>query len=273
MENRNLGYRSYWVAYFDLLGFENRVKVQNAIWPILDEYRRALAEIRSNPGEIRRKWFSDTFLFYTPDDSERSFAGIERACQFFFYRMIKSRMPVRGCLTIGDFYEDTSDDVLVGPALIEAYKLAEGQDWLGFVLSPDAVRRRDQYGSPKDCYREYDVPVKSHEPLKRLEAFIVSHRFPPFPAYEWWKCLDDMEHGALDYTNFKKRRSKERTIWGKLHWWRERNGVLRKYRNSKKYLRSLYPQLADFVQGKYGPILLDKPEVRRKIRELSWRLK
>jgi len=53
----------------------------------------------------------------------------------------------------------------------------------------------------------------------------------------------------------------------------EKERILRKYRNSKRYLRDLYPQLADLVQGEYGPIFLNKPEVRRKIRELSWRLK
>ncbi len=37
MENHKIGYKSYWVAYFDLLGFENRVKVKRAVWPILEE--------------------------------------------------------------------------------------------------------------------------------------------------------------------------------------------------------------------------------------------
>jgi hypothetical protein len=143
MENRNLGYRSYWVAYFDLLGFESRVRAMPRVWPVLEEYPTVLSEIRGHSAEVSCTWFSDTFLFHTPDDACQSFSGIEDACECFFYRMIKKRIPVRGCLTIGDFYEDMSDRVLIGPALIEAYKLVEGQDWLGFVLSPDAVRRRE----------------------------------------------------------------------------------------------------------------------------------
>jgi hypothetical protein len=273
MENRNLGYKSYWVAYFDLLGFENRVKGEKAIWSILEGYRTALAEIRTNPGEIRNKWFSDTFLFYTPDDSRTSFRGMETACQSFFYRMMISQIPVRGCLAVGDFYEDASDDVLVGPALIEAYRLAEGQDWLGFVLSTDAVRRREQYGIRSDCYREYDVPFDHGKSTKRLEAFILSHRFPQCCSPdEWWRCLDEMEGDAPAYVTSEQRRGEQGQSGG-APIESEMELVLRKYRNSKKYLRSLYPQLVGFVQDEYGPILLNDPEVKRKIRGLSWRLK
>lgn len=272
MNNHKIGYSSYWVGYFDLLGFENGVKVRPAIWPILEEYRMALTEIRDAPKEVRCRWFSDTFLFYIPDDSATSFHGIENTCESFFYRMIHSCIPVRGCLTIGDFYEDASDDVLVGPALIDAYRCAECQDWLGFVLSPDAVRRRGQYGIRRDCYREYDVPVDHSKSAKRLEAFIVSHRWPPFPPDEWWRCLHDMEHEAQTFIKLKKRRGEEGRS-GTPPSETEIGRVLRKYRNSKKYLRNLYPQLADTVQGEYGPILFNKPEVRRKIRELSWCLK
>ncbi len=53
----------------------------------------------------------------------------------------------------------------------------------------------------------------------------------------------------------------------------ETERVRRKYRNSKKYLRSLYPQLADVVEGEYGPILQNKPEIKRKLREMNWHLK
>lgn len=268
MENGKIGYEPYWVAYFDLLGFENRIKVECASYPILEDYRTALDEMQTNPTVIGRKWFSDTFLFYTPDDSRTSLEGIRNACESFFYRMIERLIPVRGCLTVGDFHVE--DDVLVGPALIEAYRLAECQDWLGFVLSPDAVRRCEAYGIHKDWYREYDVPAKPGKPPRRLEAFILSHRFSRCcsPA-DWWMHLHNMEHEALDYIEAKRRQAKRRMICGKVHSWREKNGVLRKYRNSKKYLRTLYPQLADFVQGKYGPILLNEPGVRRKVRELS----
>lgn len=263
MENRKIGYGSYWVAYFDLLGFANRVRVMPTVWPILEEYRTVLAEIRKNPEEIRSKWFSDTFLFYTPDDSEKSFAGIDAACQFFFYRMTRSHIPVRGSLTVGDFYEDTSDGVLVGPALIDAYKLAERQDWLGFVLSPDAVRRREQYGFPRDYYREYDVPVDHSKSTERLEAFIISHDFPPD---QLWKCIDDMEGVALtmieaENSRGEKAQSQDTRIED------ERNRILRKYRNTKGYLLHIAPWLADCVEDKYGAILLNKPEVRRIVRE------
>jgi hypothetical protein len=268
VDNRNMGYKSYWVAYFDLLGFENRVKIGRAVWPILEEYHAALTEIRTNPDIIRSKWFSDTFLFYTPDDSPTSFGGIEAACESFFYRMIERYIPVRGCLTVGHFYVE--DDVLVGPALIDAYRLAECQDWLGFVLSPDAVSRRKQYGIRRDSYREYHVPVDHSRSTRTLETFIMSHRFPQCCSPdEWWRWLDDMEHMASTWIKLGKRHGGKRQN-DNISTQNHAEDILRKYRNSKTYLRSLYPQLADFVQGEYGPILRNE---RRKARKLSWHLK
>lgn len=270
MDNHRIGYKSYWLAYFDLLGFENRVEVMPAVYPILEEYQTALTEIRKNPQEMHCKWFSDTFLFYTPDTSVESFAGIEAACEFFFLRMTMSRIPVRGCLTIGDFYEDPSNDILVGPVLIEAYKLAEHQDWLGFILSDGAVRRRDHYGLRRDYYRAYDVPFNNSKP-KRLETFVLSHHDGAFSP-DWWWCLDDMEHGALTYIKVKKRTGGEGQP-ADASSESETERVLRKYQNSKKYVRSLYPQLTDVVEGEYGPILRNRPEIKRKLREMNWHLK
>jgi hypothetical protein len=80
-----------------------------------------------------------------------------------------------------------------------------------------------------------------------------------------------MEHEALTFITLQEKQGAEGQS-GDTSAESERERVLRKYRNSKKYLRSLSPQLADFVQGEYGPILLNRPEVRRKIRELSWHL-
>jgi hypothetical protein len=254
MDDLGTGYRPYWVGYFDLLGFENRVKTMRWVWPILEEYDKALGQIRRNQRVIGAKWFSDTFLFYVSDDSDTAFCAIEDACESFFYRMVMSRIPVRGCLTVGDFYVDEQDGVLAGPALIDAYHLGECQDWIGFVLSRDAVTRCDQYKIRRDSYKEYDVPISDKRSgelrTERLEAFNMSHDSPPSPA-EWWKSLDDMEHDAVNFTGPE-----------------ERERILQKYRNSKKYLLSLYPRLAEVVQGEYGSIASNKPEIRKKIREL-----
>lgn len=249
MDNRRIGYNSYWVAYFDFLGFEDRVKNERVVWPIIEDYQMALNEIRANSVGIHCKWFSDTFLFYTPDESIKAFNGIEYACQSFFCHMIKSLIPVRGCLTVSDFWEDATDGVLVGPALIEAYRLAECQDWLGFVLSPKATRRREQYAPRGDYYFQYDVPVDHSKSTRRLDVFAVSHRFFQVCCpEEWWRYLDDMEGLALDSVKQKGGRVDEGRN-GRCTIEDDRNRVLRKYRNSKDFLRRLYPQLVDTTEG------------------------
>jgi hypothetical protein len=268
MDNYRTEYGSYWVAYFDLMGFESMVRGENAVGPIRFEvYEPLLTEIKNGFKEVECKWFSDTFLFYTPDHSRTCWSGISDVCESFFYRAIEQQIPVRGCLSIGDFYAE--GDILVGPALIEAYRLAERQDWLGFVLSPKAVAKCNQYGIGRKHYREYDVPVHDGK-SERLETFILSSCFQGCcPPHEWWNYLDEMEGGALVYIEPTGKRDEEAQSGDAST---ESERVLRKYRNSKKYLLNLYPQLADLVQGEYGSICLNKPEIKRKIRELSWRL-
>jgi proteasome lid subunit RPN8/RPN11 len=86
-----------------------------------------------------------------------------------------------------------------------------------------------------------------------------------------WKSLDDMENAALTMIGAKKERRHDWTFCGYLRRRTEKRRVLRKYWNTKKHLKSVYPWLADCIRGEYGPIRLNDPEVRRKIREMSRR--
>ncbi|MBN1362481.1 MAG: hypothetical protein JW993_17930 [Sedimentisphaerales bacterium] len=275
MNTHRIEYSSYWVAYFDLLGFENRVRSESTVRPTLEEYQTALHEIQCKKTEITSpKWFSDTFLLYAPDHSEKSFVEIDEACQRFFAHMVRWQVPLRGCLHVGNFYEDAEKGVLIGPALVDAYKLAECQDWLGFVLSPDAVTRREQYGASGDLYRQYDVPVDHSESIERLDALTITH--PSLHQghcrpHEWWMCLHGMENDALKVIDAKSG-GHESAHAVEAPEEDERNRVLRKYRNSKKFLLHLHPELAQFVQGEYGPIPLRNRDVMGRIRDTSWHL-
>jgi hypothetical protein len=160
-------YSSCWVAYFDLLGFGNMVE-HCEIWHVFEHYERALDEIKRLGHWTPARWFSDTFVFHTRDDSIDSLGKIAGASEIFFHRMITHLIPIRGCLTYGPLYTGP-DDVLFGPALVTAYKEAEAQDWLGFILTPEAEERMKKYEvNGKNvydvlrqyCYRGFDVPFK-----------------------------------------------------------------------------------------------------------------
>ncbi len=103
---------------------------------------------RTKPGMIIFSWFSDTFIIYSRGRSAQDFARIELVGRVFFERLIIRGIPVRGALTFGGLYSQSARNIFVGPALIDAYRYAENQDWLGFVLTPSAIVRMGEIGLP-----------------------------------------------------------------------------------------------------------------------------
>jgi hypothetical protein len=241
MDSNEFVYKPCWIAYFDLLGFRKRVE-QDQLSLVLPEYHEALTALRREARrDIRMRWFSDTFLFYVLDNSRESFREMDEACRSFFHRMILKRIPLRGSLTVGNLYVE-SDDVLIGPALIEAYDYAEHQDWLGFVLTPNArdKLRSHVHNGETDydvlcChyYREYDVPVKCEDgsdcpKTEKLPAYTMNlTRFDHGnqdldEARRIWDALDDMEQMASD----------------------ESQSVRAKYERTKEFLSETVPGLS-----------------------------
>jgi hypothetical protein len=115
-------------------------------------------------------WFFDTFIIYSTGypigDSLAHFSATEQVSRLFFQRLIPRGIPVRGALTHGPLYFQTSRDICVGPALIDAYHHAENQNWLGFVLTPSAVAKMAEIELPaseRPFYRTVP-PEYMHEP-------------------------------------------------------------------------------------------------------------
>ena len=82
-------------------------------------------------------------------------------------------------MSYGDFYADKENNVLFGPALIEAYHHGENQDWIGFVLSPSAVNQMVVIGLPANGrlnYAYWNIPYKKIADVnlqKSLPAYII----------------------------------------------------------------------------------------------------
>lgn len=274
-------YKSCWIAYFDLLGFENRVKLFH-VGAILDDYKVALDEIKGYANGLEARWFSDTFLFYTGDDSIDSFRSMNVACQSFLRRMMGRRIPLRGCLTVGDLYIDNQDGVLVGPALIEAYRTAEGQDWLGFVLTDKATEKIKQYdvngrslhdGLIEHSYRYYDVPFKRNHSIPRLlrrlsvallgrefkslvrrkslvgtMSLLPSHgREQPELVANLYRELENMEYEA---SVVLRQLQKAHLTWSqRLRLRIRRRDIIRKYTETKNFLLDTVPELRESAHG------------------------
>jgi len=176
MNQKNYEYTKGWIAYFDILGFSNIV--ENLPLPgVLNRYHEVLRRLGVNQILVEPKWFSDTFLLHKEekeDGPEGSFSQIEDSSRRFFTSMLRFKpTPLRGCLCYGDYYVDQEKDIYIGPAIIDAYRLAEKQNWIGYILAPSAVESIRSFGVTKEhtikkYYLEYDVPCKNQETKKLL---------------------------------------------------------------------------------------------------------
>lgn len=164
-----------WVACCDTLGFEKKLSdfekgsgcgyldifVQNFYSKLLEEQQN-----QGNywPDKVFTAWASDTFLFFTHDDSEDSFGCIATTTKCFCWRVMGKSWPLRGAIGFGQFYADESNHIFLGSGLIDAYKYAEKQNWIGVIVTPKANSKlRDIHVELKGrpvMFKEYDVPVK-----------------------------------------------------------------------------------------------------------------
>jgi hypothetical protein len=288
-------YESYWITYFDLLGFEDVVREPRniacqighvdgrpRIWYALEHYRRALEEFEDFKRDYRMqgKWFSDTFLFYTKDESSDCVLKIASASGAFFRRMFGGLIPMRGCLAHGDLYSGPEDE-LFGPALIDAYREAEAQDWLGFIIHPNAEERMRlcEKNGRSVCkalqeydYRDYRVPFKKKVPhdVQANSSWRCVRRFlAPFKknvaadaqesrpserrrrlAYTLIKPGETREHVQFLLRDLDHMQSvgehligidKDMTTEEKE---KKRQDVRRKYENTREFLRNMPPALS-----------------------------
>lgn len=238
-----------WVAYFDILGFSDVVKNLH-VWFVRKEYEKALKEGRKYNVRCKFKFFSDSFIFYTDNDSQDSFRGIEVTSAIFFRSMFLHGIPMRGCLNTGRFYADEENGIFFGPAHIEAYRLAEGQNWIGFVLSEKTKKKLADFEligfkSTYNCrYRKYKVPYNEEPKLRNLLAYNLRL----IPNYNedsarnvikrLWIALGNMEYKAVLILRKKKG---DKII--NLKRCNDYKKIIAKYENTKKFMLHIYPEL------------------------------
>lgn len=138
-------YKNRWISYFDLLGFQKLVE-KTDLSLIIQDYEKILDDLELKTSEKKKfgidySWFSDTFLIFAKDDSLESFTLIEQASRLFFQRLISRNIPLRGALTVGELYTQKDKNIFLGKGIIDAYKYGEGQNWIGFILTPGAYMR------------------------------------------------------------------------------------------------------------------------------------
>jgi hypothetical protein len=178
-----VNYTRRWFCYLDLLGFSELV-MSRSIDRVLPLYERALAQVRKGSKARRQhgiyySWFSDTFIIFSRTDSPEDFSNLEQAGRLLFQYLIREHIPVRGAISCGNLYTQQERNVFIGPALIDAHKYGEGQDWIGFALAPSAIEQLERVGlsaSRRSHYREVtDLTVLKKNISPPLFAFAFNN--------------------------------------------------------------------------------------------------
>jgi hypothetical protein len=254
MENSTIINGNCWLALFDILGFSDMVKRLPPEF-VIGQYKEALNEAKKHVAGCRFKFFSDSFIFYTENDSQDSFCGIAAASEFFFRKMFRKEIPMRGCLTVGQFYADEENGMFFGPALIHAHELAEGQNWIGFVLS-EKTREKSGDGitnNPRHYnYLEYDVPCKQKPKRRKLLVYypniLITESYTNEASSHHQGLL--MALGIMEYFAKAIHSPKGNTAIG-LEERTEYERIIAKYENTRTFLETAYPKLRKRFEQKY----------------------
>jgi len=82
-----------WVAYFDFLGTKKLIETGEHR-KIFSIYTEAMEEVKTRNKTLKcveHAWFSDTFIFYTDDESISSWGELEHLGRWFFIFLSKLR--------------------------------------------------------------------------------------------------------------------------------------------------------------------------------------
>ncbi len=172
-----------WLAVFDILGFSNLIAVNKddlQAFSMRVDYEETIKHLESSckaylPGSLDYCWFSDTFLIYTSDDSARSYTIIQSASKHFIEKCIYSRIPIRGAIAVGSLMRTEDNRSFIGGAFLEALEYGEDQDWIGLLITPNAIKKAESYGLypiRHDFVRSDDIPMR-----KFTGQNILAYRF------------------------------------------------------------------------------------------------
>lgn len=166
------------LAFFDILGFKNLINEVDLNYLIerMEEYSDILKVSTRVPGvsedcaKQEEKLldyivFSDSVVFYTESLEKHELARLVFVSKVFTYFSLLRGLPVRGCITHGEFY--VNKNLFFGKALVDAYENGESQNWSGaFVLDKTIDYINKLYPDIMDFFLEKGFLIKYEVPFK-----------------------------------------------------------------------------------------------------------
>lgn len=128
-----------------------------------------------SPDDLSYFWLSDTFVIFTNDDQGKSYSLIQRAAKYFMEKCLYSSIPIRGAISVGSLATSDDNRSVMGKAFIDAFVTGEDQDWLGLLLTTQAIsmaRSLDLEPARHDFVASHDIPMR-----KCAVSDVMAYRF------------------------------------------------------------------------------------------------
>lgn len=165
------------VAYFDILGFKNKL-LNTPIAELSKDYERLISytdgEFTLTQGKItqrkvcHRYLFSDSLFMIAQEDSEDSFIDLITYAWRTMQQFMVFGFPLRGAVTYGELYANFENNIFLGKAISEAVELESRQNWIGAIVDNSAIKQYESVlhsdntlGIIMNCLLPiYNVPFK-----------------------------------------------------------------------------------------------------------------
>jgi hypothetical protein len=183
-----------YVAFFDIPGMSDLILQNHAkAWDVLGRLSRAMeaglqevaftlaTEGRPPAPELEYKaakyikyfTFSDTVLMITHGETTADLLSIISFCSQLFAHAFQLCIPLRGAIVHGEFWFNFEHNLFSGPALVAAYRLADGPQWLGVTVDETVSANMTPFLNPSSLVPpicQWDLKVKEETQPKRLKV-------------------------------------------------------------------------------------------------------
>lgn len=157
------------ISYIDVLGtkdFWKHDKPEKVLkdWNIFTtDFHNTIQKICGIKSVVTFNTFSDTIIItLESNDVANLLKTFSISTSTFIPKSIESNFPIRGCFSIGNFFNDTN--FFIGEAISEAAQYYDLPQWIGISASPSAhaeiERINETDSSISDFYYKCPIPLK-----------------------------------------------------------------------------------------------------------------
>jgi len=197
------------VAVCDILGFTNLIlnhDLDALITGKLSLFRKllgfsvmhgAVPDFPAGLKELREQnrvglaWFSDTIIIYAKKDDDLSCRNVLETVGWLLFHTMWSQTRIRAGIAYNEFFAEPENEIFLGKAIVEAYKLEQDQEWSGAALTLEAANRIPKPATTGERFQwwicSYEIPMKPpKDPMKTTEPIQCSN-----VAIDWTQGTHD----------------------------------------------------------------------------------